>query len=187
MQDFFEFSRTHILIVATNTKPVVNVSTHAIWRRLRLVPFGVTIPESEWDKELQAKLRAEWPGILNWAIRGCLDWQQDGLQQPSDVTAATAEYEAEQDPLADFLVERCILAPNAFVTRAEIFGAYEEWTRETRERFPLDRNAVFERLRKRPGITDKDRRIQSVPKRGFAGLGLRVSSFDDAQCGSVAG
>ncbi|HLI51013.1 MAG TPA: phage/plasmid primase, P4 family, partial [Thermomicrobiaceae bacterium] len=83
--EWFEFSPTFKLWLATNHKPVIRGTDHAIWRRIRLIPFTVTIAEADQDKELPAKLRAEMPGILRWAIDGCLSWQRDGLGVPEAV------------------------------------------------------------------------------------------------------
>ena len=78
-KDFFQFLPTHKIILAANHKPVVSGTDHAVWRRIKLVPFVVTIPEEAKDKVLPEKLKAEVPGILAWAVRGCLDWQRGGL------------------------------------------------------------------------------------------------------------
>src|SRR5207249_4861041 len=96
-QDFFEFQPTWKIFLAANHRPTVRGTDHAVWRRIKLVPFEVTIPKDEQDKHLLTKLRAEWPGILAWAIRGCLDWQREGLGEPDEVRAATAAYRAQQD------------------------------------------------------------------------------------------
>ncbi len=174
-QDFFEFDRTHKLIVATNNKPVVRESTHAIWRRLRLIPFAVVIPPEEQDKTLLAKLKKEWSGILNWAIAGCLVWQRDGMQTPEEVLLATQAYQDEQDPIADFLDERCVFDKGAYVSRAELYASYQDWTAKAHERYPLDRNALYERVRKRTGVSvgDGQKRIGGRPTKVFTGIGLQ--------------
>ncbi len=48
----------------------------AIWRRVKLAPFEVTIAEADRDEHLGEKLQAEDAGILNWMIEGCLRWRQ---------------------------------------------------------------------------------------------------------------
>jgi putative DNA primase/helicase len=94
-QDFFEITPTWKLFLAANHKPTIRGGDYAAWRRIKLVPFTVTIPDEEKDRNLPAKLRAEWPGILAWAVRGCLDWQKYGLGEPEAVRAATDAYRAE--------------------------------------------------------------------------------------------
>ena len=46
----------------------------------------MTIPAERRDPELSEKLKAEWPGILQWMIEGCADWQEFGLALPAVVT-----------------------------------------------------------------------------------------------------
>jgi putative DNA primase/helicase len=125
--EHFEFKPAFKLWMAANHKPVIHGTDLAIWRRIRLLPFTVTIPEDERDKHLPDKLRAELPGILSWAVRGCLAWQGDGLQPPDAVTQATDDYRAEMDTLALFLGDCCTRAPNAQATAADLFKAYTAW------------------------------------------------------------
>lgn len=132
--EFFEFSAQFKLFLSTNHKPVIRGTDKAIWRRIRLVPFEVTIPDDEQDSELPAKLRTELPGILAWALRGCLSWQQYGLGKPEKVADATAAYREEMDTLGGFLHDRCVLNKRAKTTTGELFKAYLEWCGDTAER-----------------------------------------------------
>jgi P4 family phage/plasmid primase-like protien len=127
-QDFFEFSPTHKIVLAANHKPVIRGCDMAVWRRIKLVPFLVTIPEKEKDKNLPGKLLAELPGILAWAVRGCLDWQRHGLGEPEAVRDATDEYRAEQDVLARFFEEVCVTIPEARVKSSALLEAYQRWS-----------------------------------------------------------
>jgi putative DNA primase/helicase len=170
--DFFEFDRTHKLILATNNKPIIRESSHAAWRRLRLIPFNVVIPDGEQDKLLLEKLKAQWPGILGWAIAGCLSWQAQGLQTPKEVTDATGLYQAEQDPLGEFLTDCCVLKAGAFVTRKALITVYLRWASESGETHPLDKSAVYGRIRALPGIRDTMHRVKGKGTKGFEGIGL---------------
>ena len=127
-EDFWEFEPTHKLVLAVNHKPIVRGTDHGIWRRLRLVPFAVTIPDDEQDKQLPMKLVDEYPGILAWAVRGCLDWQQNGLRCPDEVKLATDEYRNEQDLLGEFLRECCVTEPGASVRASELYEAFQKYT-----------------------------------------------------------
>lgn len=124
----FEYKPSFKLWLAANHKPVIRGTDHAIWRRIRLIPFTVTIPDSQQDRQLAEKLRAELPGILAWAVSGCLEWQRDGLKAPTAVTNATAEYRAEQDVFAAFLADCCIMRPDAQVSASAIREAYKRWS-----------------------------------------------------------
>lgn len=140
-QDFFEFAPTHKLLLATNHRPVVRGTDHAMWRRIRMVPFTVTFYEPETgqqpvkDPHLVDKLRAELPGILAWAVQGCLEWQRDGLRPPAEVLAATDEYRADMDVVAQFLEDACLLAPNAHSGATDLYNAYKNWCTANGERW----------------------------------------------------
>jgi P4 family phage/plasmid primase-like protien len=110
-EDFWEFKPSHSVFLATNHRPEVRGTDYGIWRRLRLVPFSVVIPEGERDADLANKLKSEWPLILRWAVAGCLDWQRNKLQAPAEVKAATDDYRADSDVLGEFIEERCIAEP----------------------------------------------------------------------------
>ena len=92
------------------------------------MPFEVTIPKSEQDKNLVAKLRKEWPGILAWAVRGCLDWQREGLAEPDEVRAATGADRAEQDTLQGFIEDCCLVHREAKVVANALLDAYQKWS-----------------------------------------------------------
>jgi putative DNA primase/helicase len=127
-KDFFEFKPQHKIFLAANHKPVIRGRDHAIWRRIKLVPFTVTITDDEKDKALPDKLQGELPGILAWAVRGCLDWQQRGMGEPEEVTKATHEYEAEQDDLAGFM-SACCFANREYRCRVSAFlELYHAWS-----------------------------------------------------------
>ena len=79
-------------MLATNSLPHINSSDHGIYRRKMAIPFNRTFSVEEQDKTLQSKLMEELPGILNWAILGCLEWQREGLNPPQIVQDQVAEY-----------------------------------------------------------------------------------------------
>jgi len=139
--DFFSFKPSHTAILIVNHKPVVRGADNAIWRRLKLVPFGVTIPEAEWDVELAAKLRREASGIAAWLVRGCLGWQREGLSQPKVVTEATAGYRSEMDAFGAFLAECCRVDKAAEVAFGELYGAYVDWCQREREK-PMSKTSM---------------------------------------------
>ena len=128
--EYFEFDPEFKIFLGANHKPVIRGTDHAIWRRIHLIPFTVQIPNDEQDKELPKKLKAELPGILNWAIEGCLRWQDNGLNPPRVVQEATQGYREEMDVLADFLVECCIVAPGISVKAKDLYSAYTQWAEE---------------------------------------------------------
>lgn len=145
----FEFKPQFKLWLSTNHKPEIKGTDLAIWRRIRLIPFEVTIPVEEQDRTLAQRLRKELPGILAWAVQGCLDWQKHGLAMPEKVTAATEDYREEQDILGDWFSERAELDPDAEETAAELYRSYTNWVEEQGGGKPISRRAVGDRLRER--------------------------------------
>ena len=129
-QNFVEFEPTHTLWLAANHKPVIKGTDTAIWRRIRLIPFDVSIPPKNQDPDLAEKLEAELPGILNWAVEGCLEWQAEGLNAPDEVRAATQAYRADMDVLGEFIAEHCIVEDQAEVTAKDLYERYKEETGE---------------------------------------------------------
>ncbi|MDB5298306.1 MAG: phage/plasmid primase, family [Phycisphaerales bacterium] len=168
-QDFFEFPRTHKLVMVTNNRPVIRETTNAVWRRVRLIPFTVTIPKAERDPQLLPKLQAERAGILNWCVRGCLDWQAGGMQTPEPVLLATTLYQDQQDDMGEFVAERLVLGDHCTLTRADAWTAYQEYAKGTDA---LDRTAFFDRIRRLPNVEETMRRVNGVPTRVFTGIGL---------------
>ena len=83
-ENFWEFSPTHKLALVTNHKPKVTGTDHAIWRRLRLIPFEVTIPDAEQDKTLPAKLQAEHFRHLDKPNRDLL-WPMCPIYEPREL------------------------------------------------------------------------------------------------------
>jgi putative DNA primase/helicase len=126
--EYFEFRATFALLLATNHKPRIVGTDHAIWRRINMVPFTVVIPKDEQVKLLADQLIAEeGSGILSWIVQGALDWQARGLDAPDIVQAATEDYRHEQDTLGEFFVDRCTIDDTANVGATKLYDAYKSW------------------------------------------------------------
>jgi putative DNA primase/helicase len=125
--EFFTFQPVAKYWLSVNHKPVVCDDSYAFWRRLRLIPFTQTFAI---DKTLGAQLRAEGPGILAWCVRGCLAWQQHGLEAPAVVMDATAAYKAESDVLHDFYEEACDLEAESQVGARDLYEHYQRWAEQ---------------------------------------------------------
>jgi putative DNA primase/helicase len=132
-QDFFDFRPQFKLLISGNHRPALRSVDEAARRRFILVPFDVTIPPEERDKQLGDKLRAEWPGILGWAIEGCLEWQRGGLQIPQEVQAATDEYFAQEDALGRWIEERCASDVNTIAAVSALWADWKKWSDDNNE------------------------------------------------------
>ena len=156
----FEFTPTHKLFFAANHKPTIQGTDHAIWRRIRLVPFNVTIPDPEQDKRLPEKLKEELPGILAWAVKGCLAWQKNkGLGVPKEVEKATTAYRSEMDVLENFLRDCCIMGNKKRLKASELYAAYWRWCDQNGERSKLNKRGLSSRLEGKVTKTKKLRRV----------------------------
>lgn len=126
-QEEFEFSPELKLWMHGNHKPTIKGSDNGIWRRVRLIPFTVQIPEGERDADLSKKLLAEAPGILRWMIMGCLDWQAEGLTAPDCVLESVEDYRSEMDVLGRFIEEKCTLDSLLTVPTSQLYDAFKLW------------------------------------------------------------
>jgi putative DNA primase/helicase len=167
--EFFEYRPQFKLFLAANHKPVIKGTDLAIWRRIRLIPFAVTIPCEKQDKNLSAKLRSELPGILTWAVHGCMAWREHGLDVPGEVTAATESYRSEMDILGSFLAESCVQRPTSTATAKQLYFAYVQWCEGNGEH-PLGQRNFGMRLSER-GF---DRRRGTGNVHIWHGIGLKT-------------
>ncbi len=161
----FNFRPVCKLWMFGNHKPEISGTDYGIWRRVLLVPFTAQISAEEQDKNLALKLRDELPGILNWALAGLRAWERVGLNPPSCVTDGTAEYQSDQDLIADFLDECIEQDPKASTSKAQVFHAYQRWCEDNGIRHPLTSKSLSRRL--------KDRGHNELPGRKWDGCRIK--------------
>ena len=151
-KEFFEFDPIAKIWLATNHKPGLSGDDDAIWRRIYLIPFDVTIPKEEQDHELARKLQGELPGILAWAVRGCLEWQAKGLDAPAIVRAATEDYRREMDFVRQFAEDAVVEKKGSRVEKKVMHTAFATWIAENGGE-PLTKAELTRRL-KHVGFAD---------------------------------
>ncbi len=159
-EDFWTFEPTHKLLVSGNHKPRARGGDDGFWRRMRVIQFEVSFKGRE-DRTLGEKLAAEAPGILAWAVRGCLEWQRIGLAEPERVRSQTEAYRRESDSAGEFIDTRCVFAAGERLGKKRLRSAYEEWC-EDRGDAPLGAKRFVEALRRRATQRDVDLREVSV-------------------------
>lgn len=125
----FTFTPMHKLWIFGNYKPNVSGTDWGFWRRMRVVPFNVTIPEDVRRpmSEVLDEFEDEMPGILNWAVSGCLFWQSDNLEMSDAVKDATSEYRTEQDLVQQFLDEKCVMHPEYRIEKDQLYSTWRQW------------------------------------------------------------
>ncbi len=168
-KDLFEFEPSHTLIVVGNSKPGLRSVDEAMRARVHLVEFGVTIPEQERDKTLPERLKAEYGGILKWALTGCLEWQAHGLAPPESIQAATAQYLDGEDMIAAWVSECCDRFGQ--VTLAAAHKAFRQWC-ESSGAIVLGRNSFSDQLEAHGFKRSTDSHSKAIV---FGGLGLKQS------------
>jgi putative DNA primase/helicase len=173
-QDFFTFDPTFKILIAGNHKPAIRVVDHAIRRRFKIVPF--TNKPKHKDTKLTEKLKAEWPGILRWAIDGCLEWQRQGLNPPEIVSNTTNEYFAEQNTFARWLEECCDIGPYKQDSHANLFRSWKKWAEADGEHAGSGK-AFTDRLLKALG--DACSRARGKSTRGFRGVAVTPVDTSD--------
>lgn len=127
---FFTFLPSFKMTISGNHKPKIKDTSDGIWRRMQLVPWEVTIPETEVDRGLAAKLQGEASGILNRLIGGLLDWRENGLIVPEQVRLATRAYRDSSDELGRFLSALCEVGEDPLACRVKssrLHDFYSAW------------------------------------------------------------
>jgi putative DNA primase/helicase len=170
-REFFEFRPRFKVWLAANYKPEIRGTDYAIWRRIRLIPFTVTIPPDEQIPDLAEQLKGELSGILNWALEGLRDWLANGLQPPPEVTEATEAYRAEMDIVGLFVQDACVADPQAVTPSKTLYEAFREWCAENGHELLTPKQ--FGRRLSAKGFTCGRARVEGKLCRCWFGLRLR--------------
>jgi putative DNA primase/helicase len=171
-EDYWQFRPSHKLWLSGNHRPKILGTDNAIWDRVSLIPFTQRFAPDDprTDPSLPEKLRAESSGILNWAIKGCLEWQRRGLQKPAIVRTATEEYRKQEDVIGEFLSDLCVIGDGFQAGASDLHRAFEIWGGS------LSQTSFGSALRERGFASD---RATSGPNRGrkiWFGIGLLKDS-----------
>ena len=166
----FNFSPTHKVLLVSNHKPKVRGTDHAIWRRIRLVPFETTIPVDEQDADLRRHLVEEHgPAVLAWLVRGARTWHTEGLGSAAAVDAATEEYKATQDTFGAFLSECTVEIPRTRTKVGDLFSTWQRWCEQSGERPGRKQDFTG-------ALEDHDFEIESYQNaKSVVGLGIATS------------
>lgn len=168
----FTFKPIFKILMATNHKPIIRGTDHGIWRRIKMIPFDVIIPDHKQDRNLGEKLAAEQPQILGWMIEGAVKWFNEGMKTPKTIDGAIGEYRSEMDLIQRWMNECCEL-DDAFATPAkDLFKNVTQYLNDNKE-YPLS-NTLFGR---NLGKKLEKRKIGNVLH--YMGIKLRTQSLVD--------
>jgi putative DNA primase/helicase len=140
-KEFFNFLPQFKIWIGTNHRPAIRGTDEGIWRRIRLIPFDVFIPDGQVDEKLVDKLKSEASGILNWMLAGLEEYKLGGLMEPEAVVVATSEYQKAEDWLARFLDEETIQAtgPQHRTQARDLYVRYKTWADSAKEYIQTER------------------------------------------------
>ena len=165
-QNDFTFVPQIKIWVATNHKPVVKGNDHAIWRRIVLIPFEVKFAKHQQDRKLEAKLMDELPGILNWVIEGCMEWNRIGLAAPDSIERATGHYRSQMDMIGLWEAEKCIVSSKVEVLCSEAHASFSAWAQD-------NYNVSYTKNRFGRMMTERGYERKKRPDMTYMGIGLR--------------
>lgn len=167
-REAFEFAPQFKLWLGANARPHVRADDAAMWRRILQLPFVEVIPTDERDPSLKRRLKHDptaQTAILTWAVDGCVEWQETGLNVPARVREYTEEYRQENDPFGQWFDDCCILDAHAFTTSADLRQSYEAWAHEVGATVHKQK-ALAQALKERGCESGKDSR----DRRGWRGI-----------------
>ncbi|GAB3459124.1 phage/plasmid primase, P4 family [Actinophytocola sediminis] len=171
-ENTFEFAPSHTLIYITNHTPQVSADDRALWRRLSVVPFDVTVTTP--DVKLPEKLKAHLPAVLAWVYRGWLDYLGQGMNPPAAVLERTETYRSESDPLSQFITEECVTGPMIKVKAKALFETWAMWAMRSGQQ-PMTQNEFGKRMGDR-----FERKRGSGGAYQYVGIGLAADEDEAA-------
>lgn len=172
-RDPITFEPAHTVLMVTNFLPKVAGDDPAVWRRMRVVPFDVQIPQAERDPELGQRLKLDVDAVLAWAVAGYREYVVRGLDAPAAVQTATDAYRQASDAVARFLEEACLIGQHFYIGVSELFEAWTSWASEDGAE-PLSKKVFGQEMDKRGFQTTK-----SGSRRVRRGVGLAAPEGDD--------
>jgi putative DNA primase/helicase len=160
----YTFDPTHTLFLMTNHRPHADAKDKAFWSRVCLIEFNMRFidnpqeqNERKADANLPKELEAEASGILAMLVRGCLEYQKQGLNRPKIVEVATESYRASEDNIQQFIDECCVLSETAYVGAKRLYDTYVTWCKDNNlihidgKLFGKDISKRFVKVHKRTG------------------------------------
>ncbi len=175
-KSWFELVPQFKLLVAGNHEPQMRTSDGTMRDRFMIVPMDHVVPKEDQRDGLEDVLIAEeGQQILAWAVQGCLDWQQNGLEPPEVVRRTTEDYWDTEDALARWIEDECELGPEHDESRRDLYASWKGW----QDARGIRRNGgetVFKRqMDARAGeFKIKDARVgpHGARRRGYRGIRL---------------
>lgn len=130
-QEYFEFTPQAKFFLAVNTLPEVSGADDGIYRRMRFIPFDMSIADDKINNTLPDQLKAEKTGILAWAVEGFKRWNKNGkLSEPKCVQEASRDFRSIMDTIGSFIEDRCERHPDKRIPKGTLYSEYLKWARK---------------------------------------------------------
>lgn len=157
-KEFFSYKPQFKLWIYGNHKPEIRGTDLGIRRRIKLIPFTVTIPESKLlDRdEIMKQVRDELSGVLNWILQGFNQYKKFKLKEPDEVKDATSEYFDEMDILKNFIETDCIVLKSAEIELKELFQHYQDYCKYNNDVQLIKTSRQFAKLLRERGFKVKN-------------------------------
>jgi putative DNA primase/helicase len=117
------FKPEALIWMATNHKPEIQGTDEGIWNRVKLIEWRESFAGRE-DFGLEDRLKAEAPGIIDWALDGAREWYAGKLQEPERMRRDTKHFRAESDFFGSFVPDWLALDGSAWIPRKEVLAVY---------------------------------------------------------------
>ncbi len=160
------------LWIASNSKPMIDDVGRAMWDRVKIIPFDVTInknTEERREELIHRFVSDEGPGILRWAVEGYLEYQNmRPWKEPTVIASAISQYRNEMDLLGQFFTDCCAVSDpvnkNVYTASAMLYKSYQQWCTETGVK--PDVQIKFGKELSKRGFETGSKRIPTVDKNG---------------------
>lgn len=130
----FTMSNYAKFIFNCNELPKDVEHTNAYFRRFLIIPFDVTIPEKEQDKNLHTKIiENELSGVFNWVLEGLNRvLKQKGFSECKAAQKAVEQYKVESDSVQMFLNEfGYIISVTDEILSKNVYNEYKNYCIES--------------------------------------------------------
>jgi P4 family phage/plasmid primase-like protien len=159
-QKAFEFSPVCKLWFSCNTRPKVSDESAAFWARVVVILFAQTFLNRE-DTSIRDALRQDprhQRAVLRWLVDGARRYYaQQGLgPMPKAFQKATAEFQLENDRLAEFYEAECVTGDKCKAKASELWNAYRTWAETEKVKYPLGSKSFYQQLASRFGEPRRD-------------------------------
>jgi putative DNA primase/helicase len=164
-QKEIEFPPAHLLVLVTNHLPEIDDGSEAVWRRIRVIPFLVQIPDEDKNPNLKSQLCLEADAVFTWIVEGWVDYRKAGIRSPEAVLVATNKYRDESDSISQFISEMCDTGDRSWLTTTkELYVAYMTFT--ANENHAMMSKVSFGRDLDSQGYS-VDKRLRGHPRPGI--------------------